>query len=238
MNINYTKMPFCKSHWETCSNIAILYCMIIASFVASCMMSVMYVNHRMTVQNTTTGNNYNMGDIISRIRRQAPATSTPAAIHFHLDPARHGSQYTGNPMISVNASQSTNLVYNTWKIANWVQPSANNVFHYNNNTGMLVVKEAGLYLIYAQMLYHDLTGRWSFGIYVDNAETIKCMQTVHLTSWDLRILHPRSHNIYVQCNTASTIYLSALQSINIRCMYGSRTVLTQPEFTFWGVTKL
>jgi hypothetical protein len=26
--------------------------------------------------------------------------------------------------------------------------------------------------------------------------------------------------------------------VNIRCMYGSRTILTQPEFTFWGIIKL
>jgi len=86
------------------------------------------------------------------------------------------------------------------------------------------------------MVYHDLTGRWSFGVYVDGREAVKCLASEQLR--DARSLHPTSHGVYQQCNTVTTVRLAALQSLNVRCMYGSRTILTQPEFTFWGIVKL
>ena len=87
-----------------------------------------------------------------------------------------------------------------------------------------------------QIVYHDLTGRWSFGVYVDGREVVKCLSSEQLR--DAGSLHPTSHGVYQQCNTVTTLYLDELQSLYIRCMYGSRTILTQPEFTFWGIVKL
>ena len=86
------------------------------------------------------------------------------------------------------------------------------------------------------MVYHDLTGRWSFGIYVDSSEVVKCLSSEQLR--DAGSLHPTSHGVYQQCNTVTTLHLDENQSLHVRCMYGSRTILTQPEFTFWGVVKL
>jgi len=89
--------------------------------------------------------------------------------------------------------------------------------------------------VHDQMVYHDLTGRWSFGVYVDGSERVKCLSSEQLRDWSL---HPTSHGVYQQCNTLTTLHLDELQSVNVRCMYGSRTILTQPEFTFWGIVKL
>ena len=86
------------------------------------------------------------------------------------------------------------------------------------------------------MVYHDLTGRWSFGVYVHGRQVVKCLSSEQLR--DAGSLHQTSHGVYQQCNTATTVYLNKLQSLHVRCMYGSRTILTQPEFTFWGVVKL
>lgn len=87
-----------------------------------------------------------------------------------------------------------------------------------------------------QMVYHDLTGRWSFGLYVDDREVAKCLSSEQLR--DAGSLHPSSHGVYQQCNSVTTLYVDELQSLKVRCMYGSRTILTQPEFTFWGIVKL
>jgi len=86
------------------------------------------------------------------------------------------------------------------------------------------------------MVYHDRTGRWSFGVYVDSREVVKCLSSEQLR--DARSLHPTSHGVYQQCNTATTTHLDKHQTLHVRCMYGARTILTQPEFTFWGVVKL
>lgn len=87
------------------------------------------------------------------------------------------------------------------------------------------------------MVYHDLTGRWSFGIYVDAQERVKCLASEQLRNADQ--LHPTSHGVYQQCYTATPLYVGDIPTmVHIRCMYGSRTILTQPEFTFWGIVKL
>jgi len=86
------------------------------------------------------------------------------------------------------------------------------------------------------MVYHDRTGRWSLGVYADSREVVKCLSSEQLR--DARSLHPTSHGVYHQCNSVTALRLDRFQSLSVRCMYGARTVLTQPEFTFWGVVKL
>jgi hypothetical protein len=85
-------------------------------------------------------------------------------------------------------------------------------------------------------VYHDLSGRWSYGIYVQDTERVKCLATEQLR--DLTHYDPSSHGVYQQCYTAQVMHIKKFQSITIRCMYGSRTILTKPDFTFWGIVKL
>jgi len=47
-----------------------------------------------------------------------------------------------------------------------------------------------------------------------------------------------SHGVYQQCYTSSVLQLSRFDSVSIRCLYGSRSVVMQPEFTFWGLIQL
>lgn len=145
-----------------------------------------------------------------------------------------GKQFTSNAMVSFNSSGDT--TYRFWRKADWVSNDTEVVFTLNEQTGHVAVLQPGVYLIYAQMVYHDRTGRWSFGVYVDSREVVKCLSSEQLR--DARSLHPTSHGVYQQCNTATTTHLDKHQSLSVRCMYGARTILTQPEFTFWGVVKL
>ena len=86
------------------------------------------------------------------------------------------------------------------------------------------------------MVYHDLTGRWSFGVYVNGQQRVKYLVSEQLRKADH--LHLTNHGVYQPCYTAVPIFVAGNAMVNIRCMYGTRTILTQPEFTFWGVVKL
>jgi predicted acyl esterase len=150
--------------------------------------------------------------------------------------ADHSSQYQSASLVSYNVTSRKDTVYRFWQKAAWLPAEADEVYALNSETGHVTVKEAGLYMIYAQIVYHDLTGRWSFGIYIDSTEKLKCLTSEQLR--DVSSLHPTSHGVYKQCYTASVIYMHRYQSVHIRCMYGMRTILTQPEFTFWGLVKI
>ena len=69
-------------------------------------------------------------------------------------------------------------------------------------------------------------------------ERVKCLASEQLRN--AHELHPTSHGVYTQCYTAVPVYVPANSPtiVYIQCMYGSRTILTQPEFTFWGIVKL
>ena len=88
-----------------------------------------------------------------------------------------------------------------------------------------------------QLVYHDLSGRWSFGIYVGDDERVKCMTTEQMDSRRHQRASP-SHGVYQQCYTSTVLRLTRLDTVSIRCLYGSRSVVMQPEFTFWGLIQL
>lgn len=122
-----------------------------------------------------------------------------------------------------------------WQAENWTL-SHQDWFSLNNN-GFVTILQPGLYMIYAQLVYHDLSGRWSFGVYVNDTERVKCMNTEQIDGGR----HHRtsaSHGVYQQCYTSTVLRLSRHDNLSIRCLYGSRSVVMQPEFTFWGLIQL
>jgi hypothetical protein len=150
------------------------------------------------------------------------------AAHFHPD--GHDRQYT--------SSSHPPVTFTFWEADSW---AANQSFyHLNTKHGIVTVLESGLYMIYAQLVYHDLSGRWSFGIYVNDRERFKCLDTEriqhHVNSQQLG--SSSNHGVYQHCYTSAIQRLDRFDKLSIRCLYGSRTVLTQPEFTFWGFVKL
>jgi len=88
-----------------------------------------------------------------------------------------------------------------------------------------------------QLVYHDLSGRWSFGVYVGDRQQVKCMNTEQIDAGRHRQASS-SHGVYQQCYTSTVVKLSRYDTISIRCLYGSRSVVMQPEFTFWGLIQL
>lgn len=160
----------------------------------------------------------------------APKKSSTIA-HFTLseDMTR---QYKSGAAYAYNTSITTDVIYRNWTLSDWIdKPQFNKSFHYNN--GRLTVKRAGTYFVYAQMTYHDISGRWAFGINVNDAPKIKCLATEQLGNINV----PTSHGIFHQCYTASLIHLDSHDVITIQCLYGMRTILTSGAFTFWGLMK-
>lgn len=157
------------------------------------------------------------------------------AIHLEA-PEDFDRKYESGPGVSMNASDTRDAVYRFWQKASWVEDSASEVFHLDDVTGHVTVEVDGIYLIYAQVVYHDLSGRWSFGIYVGDRERVKCLATEQLR--DLHSYHRSSHGVYHSCYTSLVLHVRKNQSVSVRCLYGSRTILTQPQFTFWGIVRL
>jgi len=91
--------------------------------------------------------------------------------------------------------------------------------------------------VWHQLVYHDLSGRWSFGVYVRDAERVKCMNTEQIDAGRHQPTSP-SHGVYQHCYTSAVLQLSRFDNVSIRCLYGSRSVVMQPEFTFWGLIQL
>ena len=85
-------------------------------------------------------------------------------------------------------------------------------------------------------MYHDLNGRWAFGIYVNNRQVVKCIDTEQIPDRDR--LHQTNHGVYKHCYTSSLVFVRKFEQVTIRCLYdGMSSIVTQPQFTFWGIIQ-
>lgn len=97
-----------------------------------------------------------------------------------------------------------------------------------------------------QIVYHDVSGRWAFGIYVDDSERLKCMNSEQLhrrhNEGAAGSQEPTSasavHSVYQHCYTSGLLKLQRFDKISLRCLYGNKAIVMQPGFTFWGLVKL
>jgi len=135
-----------------------------------------------------------------------------------------------------------------WRDSNISTSSSLSGIQLNPSTGIVRVGQEGLYWTYSQIVYHDLTTRWAFGIFVNDTVRIKCINTEqHIGRTAARNSPPslddvsaktsHSHAVYQHCYTASVLALRPNDEISIRCLYGGKTIVMQPELTFWGLVK-
>ena len=91
-----------------------------------------------------------------------------------------------------------------------------------------------------QIVYHDTTQRWAFGVFVNNDTRIKCINTEQNIDSDTRGADssPHSHGVYQHCYTAAVLRIERNDVVSIRCLYGQKTIVMQPEFTFWGLMRV
>jgi len=175
---------------------------------------------------------YSTSDDLSNIKRRLSNLESLSKANVHFHPTNVSRIHTSsNPFLS----QST--TYNFWKMASWTNNSViSKTYHLDQQSGFVTIKKPGTYLIYAQMVYHDLSARWSYGIHINDVCVQKCIATEQLTN--LEKMHPTSHGVYQSCTTLKIHKINAHNTVSIKCLYGNREVLTSDEFTYWGIIAL
>merc|ERR1712226_1536353 len=78
--------------------------------------------------------------------------------------------------------------------------------HISSNGDHYTILETGIYFIYAQVLYHDLSGRWAYGIFLDGDIAAQCTTSQTIAPDYISNLGPQSpsHGVYTHCYTAIT----------------------------------
>ena len=107
------------------------------------------------------------------------------------------------------------------------------LFIYSLSVRSVHVLQSGIYLIYAQIVYHDVTGRNAFGIYInEHNEHHGVAKCIAYKSKSIERHH------YQYCNTMSILSLDKMAYIKIRSTYVHRVIVAEPSLTFWTVLKI
>jgi len=152
-------------------------------------------------------------------------------------------QYTSDSIFGGDGTTTT-IIYG-WKVLKNNYTGCATAFELNDNDAIFINKD-GLYQIYFNIVIHDLTGRWSFGLYKDSRELlVKCIETQQLShlinpppNSQLPQLHSTSHGVFVSCNAQIIVQLPAKSKLFLKDMYGSRTFLTQAQFSYLQILEL
>ena len=83
-------------------------------------------------------------------------------------------------------------------------------------------------LIYLQISYSQKRGHFSFAVFTDDVEFLKCTWT----EWGIEVesVHP--------CHSSAATYLSENQTVSVRYWDPDSNILTLDMSTFWGIVKL
>lgn len=171
---------------------------------------------------------YSTADEISDLKRRVSKLESINRANVHFYPANTSRIHTSDPFTHT---------YNFWDFSPGTNESSiRRTYHLNRQSGLVTIKKSGTYLIYAQMVYHGLSGRWSYGIYVDGTIKQKCLSTEQLTN--INSYHPLNHGVYKLCSTIKIHNINAQSTVSVRCLYGTRNILTDDAFTYWGIISL
>ena len=135
-------------------------------------------------------------------------------------------------------------LYRVWKAEDWVDDQ---LFGYEN--GKVTVKQAGTYLLYAQVLFHGPSVRKSFGLHV-NDELVPFVEAASfeiLPGRKKRSIAPSTyrekrstHNYYPynQCNTQAVTFLKRNDKVFVRSIEKGRSIIVMRPLTFFGLVRL
>lgn len=166
---------------------------------------------------------YTTSDEISNLKRRVSKLESINRANVHFYPTNTSRIHTSAPLTHT---------YNFWELSPWINESSiRQTYHLNRQSGLVTIKKSGTYLIYAQMVYHALSGRLSYGIHVDGVNKQKCLSTEQLTNLDS--YHPQHHGVYKSCSTIKIHNINAQSTVSVRCVYGTRNILTDDAFTYW-----
>lgn len=148
-----------------------------------------------------------------------------SAVHFEPKDSRNRTFTTkrGSPVLDF------------WETAKWWKaPPAKSFFHIRD--GVVTILEDGTYFIYVQLVFHDLSGRWSFSVNINDRQELKCINSEHISTETA--FHPTNHGVYQHCFSSRLFHVRRLEQVTVRCLYEHRQILLNPEFTFWGIVKM
>lgn len=115
-------------------------------------------------------------------------------------------------------------------------------FHFDPNEGEVTIKHNGTYLIYTQIVYHDQSGRNSYGVYLTDREDPLAQCLLYEVRGNKTALSHEdrlgTHNYFQQCNTNTVRELTAGNVLYLQAIYENRVISPKHALSFWGLVKL
>jgi len=157
----------------------------------------------------------------------------------------HGSRMLDskdNPILSIHLQaklqashheSSTDLetgIHNSWRLSPWSKRlHGAGVFVVNEEKGQIEIPEDGLYLVYAQIEYMDVSETNGFEVDLDSEAILSCVVTTSGTD------DSKKHNT---CYTSAALFLQRGALLNIRDKEAGRYSLLHSKGTFFGITSI
>merc|ERR1712051_1161200 len=142
----------------------------------------------------------------------------------------------GSPILSIHLQakvssdsadpSSTDLetgIHNSWRLSPWSKKL--------HGAGLFIAdEEEGLYLVYAQIEYMDVSETNGFEVDLDSEAVLSCVVTTSGSDDQVK-----KHNT---CFTSATIFLQRGALLNVRDNEAGRYSLLHSKGTFFGITKI
>ncbi|XP_076033592.1 TNF superfamily member 12 eiger isoform X2 [Oratosquilla oratoria] len=159
-----------------------------------------------------------------RRRRLAPEITVA---HFMADTSNYtvggSGSYQGSGRL-----RSEGSLHQGWRPAPWMERLGLNK-KYKLEDGVVTVKQAGLYYVYAQILYHDGHDLSGFQVQVDQTPVLQC--TIMMS--DITMAEKAN-----SCHTAGTTYIPQGGRVTVRDIEPHRFALMKKEKSFFGLIRL
>merc|ERR1711935_846404 len=150
----------------------------------------------------------------------------------------------GSPILSIHLQakvssdsadpSSTDLetgVHNSWRLSPWSKKlHGAGLFIVDEEEGQIEVPEAGLYLVYAQIEYMDVSETNGFEVDLDSEAVLSCVVTTSGSDDQ-----EKKHNT---CFTSAALFLQRGTLLDVRDKEAGRYSLLHSKGTFFGITKI
>ncbi|XP_076757268.1 TNF superfamily member 12 eiger [Xylocopa sonorina] len=147
------------------------------------------------------------------------------AIHYGGNRTMHSEEdnYSGNGKIRHGSS-----IFKAWEISEWARECHMKEHFGMASNGTITIKVAGLYLVYAQIHYHDNQSEVGFHLQVNGQSIMQCM---------INNLQQQRH-ISQTCSSTQLTYLRENDRLVLKEVGSPRYAIFDKEKSFFGLIKL
>jgi len=146
----------------------------------------------------------------------------------------------GSPIMSVHLQarhsfdeSSTDLetgFHNSWRLSPWSKKMHGaKLFMIDEENGQIEIPEDGLYLVYAQIEYMDVSETNGFEVDLDSEAILSCVVTTSGSDDE------KKHNT---CYTSGAVFLQRGALLNVRDKESGRYSLLHSKGSFFGIAKI